>query len=189
MHRPSVHRRSHQRGRASQSSQCIPWTAAIPDFQSQSWTTTNWLVKPAERLRGNTHKVTLVVSLAAIITQKTHRVAVRDMLRVLLHELLHRTPQARDGVVVLVQTQHKAVLLVVFFHVAEWVKADITEELNAGLHAPVVLIVQHQWVPEEESGFITAHVTVALRVAVDDLLLSHLLSDLLRLLLVDPLGI
>lgn len=131
----------------------------------------------------------LVVGLSAVITQEVDRVSIDDVLGVVAHELLHAVPQGRDGVVVFVKTEHETVLLVVLLHEAEGVKGNIAVELDAGLHAPIVLVVHHQRVAEKEARLVTAHVSIALRVAVDDLLLAHVVAHLLRLVLVDPFGV
>lgn len=104
----------------------------------------------------------LVVGLTAILTDKIHGVATRNVLRVALHELLRAIPKSGDGLKVFVQTDDEAVLLVVLLHEAEWIVADVTVELDAGLHAPVVLVVHHQWVAEEEARLVAAHMAIAL---------------------------
>lgn len=131
----------------------------------------------------------LVISLATVITEEAEGVVLCDMLRVLLHELLDAVPQRRDGLVILVQTQHEAVLLLVVPHELEGVEADVTVQVNAGLHAPVVVKLLHQWVAEKEARLVAAHVPVADRVTVDDLALAHVLSNLLGLVLVNPVRV
>lgn len=133
-----------------------------------------------------TYEVALVVGLTAILTDKLHGIATGNVLGVGLQELLHAIPERGDGVDVLVQTDNKAVLLVVLLHEAERVVANITVELDAGLHAPVVFVVHHQRVAEEEARLVAAHVAIAFRITVDDLLATHLLSRLFGLILVDP---
>lgn len=127
----------------------------------------------------------VVVLLSAVVTQEAHRVTLRDVLRVILHELLGRVPKSRNGFQVLVQTQDEAVLLLVVGHVLERVIVDIAEQLNARLNSPVPLVVQHRLLAEEEPRFKSAHVTIADRVSVDNLFLRHFLTNLLRLLLVN----
>lgn len=133
--------------------------------------------------------MTLVVGLSTVVTQEIHRVTRGNMLGVVAHKLLHAIPQSRDSVEVLVQTQHKTVFLVVLLHKPERVHGEVTEQLDARLHPPVEFVVHHQRMTEEKSRLIATHMPVALRVAVDDFLLSHLLPGLLGLLLVNPLGI
>ena len=67
-----------------------------------------------------------------------------------LHELLDTVPQSRDGIHILVQTQHKTVFLVVLLHEAERIKVHVSKDLNARLHTPIVLELLHQLVTEEE---------------------------------------
>lgn len=131
----------------------------------------------------------LVVVLPTIIAQETHGIVLRDMLGVVLHELLHAIPERRDGVNILVQTQDKAVFLIVVLHVTERIKADIAEQFDAGFHTPVEFVVHHQGVAEEEARLITAHVSIALRVTVDNIPLSHVLPSFRCLFLINPFRI
>lgn len=136
-----------------------------------------------------TYEVALVVGLTAILTDKLHGIATGDVLGVGLQELLHAIPECGDGVNVFVQTDDKAVLLIILLHEAERIVADITVELDAGLHAPVVFVVHHQRVAEEEARLVAAHMAIAFRITVDDLLATHLLSRLSGLILVNPVRI
>lgn len=130
--------------------------------------------------------MTLVVSLTTILTDEVHSIVLLNVLRVVLHKALHAVPESGDSLDVLEQTDDEAVLLVVLLHESERVTGNVAEELDAGLHAPVVLVVQHQLVAEKESRFVAAHVTVALRISIDDLLATHLLARLFRFVLVNP---
>lgn len=111
------------------------------------------------------------------------------MLRVLLHKLLHGVPQTGNGLVVLVQTDDEAVLLIVLFHVSERVETDVAEQFDARFNPPVELIWLHQFMAVEKARLVPTHVSVALRVAVDDLPLSHILPNLPGLAPVDPFRI
>jgi hypothetical protein len=133
-------------------------------------------------------EMAVVVCLTAIVTEKLHRVVLDNVLREVLGKVLGSVPKRRDGLDVLVQAEGEAVLLLVVGHVLERVVFDVAKQLYARLHAPVPLVVEHQGMAEEEARFITAHVSVADRVTVDDLLLLHLLTDLGGLVLVNPLG-
>lgn len=135
-----------------------------------------------------TYEMALVVVLAAIITEEAHGVTLGDMLGVVLHELLGAGPEGRNGIDVLVEGENETVLLVVLVHDAERIVVNIAEELDGGLNTPVVFVVHHELLSEEETGLESAHVTVADRVTVDDLALMHILANLLSLLLVNPLG-
>jgi hypothetical protein len=129
----------------------------------------------------------LVVRLTAIVTKELHRVVLGDVLRVVFGEILCGVPQGRNGLDVLVQAEGEAVLLLLVGHELERVVVDVAVQLDAGLDPPVPFVVEHQRVAEEEAGFVAAHVPVADRVAVDDLLLLHLLADPGGLVLVNPL--
>jgi hypothetical protein len=134
-----------------------------------------------------TYEMALVVVLTTVITEETHGVIGRDMLGVVLHELLGASPEGRNGVDVLVKRENKTVLLVVLVHDTERIVVDIAEELDRGLNTPVVLVVHHEFLSEEETRLESAHVTVADGVTVDNLSLVHILTDLAGLLLVNPL--
>lgn len=129
----------------------------------------------------------LIVGLSAVVGDKGHGVVLGDVLGELGNVLGDTVPQSWDRLNVLVQTQHKAVLLLVLSHEAEWVVVNIAEKLNARLNTPVPFVLEHERVAEEESGFVAAHVPVADRVTVDDLSPRHVFSCLFRLLLVNPL--
>ena len=102
-------------------------------------------------------------------------------------ELLDTIPEGRDRLDVFVETDDETILLVVVGHELKGVVGDVTEKLDAGLDAPVPFVFEHQLVAEEEAGLKSTHVTVADRVAVDDLLLRHLLPRLLSSILVDEI--
>lgn len=127
----------------------------------------------------------LVVGLAAIVTEESHGVALGNVLGVVLDELGNAVPEGGDGLEILVETEDEAVLLLVLVHVAEGVVVDVAVELDARLDTPVVVVVHHERLAEEEAGLEAAHVTVADTVTVDDLALPHVLANLLSLLLVD----
>lgn len=131
----------------------------------------------------------VVVGFSTVIADEFHGISLGDMLRVTTCELLHTIPQGRNGRCILIQTDDKAVLLVVLLHEAERIRVDITVELNARLNAPVVLEVHHERVAEEEPGLVTAHMAVTLRAAVNNLLAVHFLSRFFGLVLVDPLWV
>jgi len=109
------------------------------------------------------------------------------VLGVVLHELLGASPEGGNGINVFVQRKNETVLLVVLVHDAERIVVNVAEELDGGLNTPVVFVVHHELLSEEETGLESAHVTVADGVTVDDLALMHILTDLAGLLLVNPL--
>lgn len=130
--------------------------------------------------------MTVIVCLAAVVAHKGQRVVRGDMLRMVLHELLGAVPESRNSLPVLVQTQDKAVLLIVFLHEAERIVVKITEERNGGFHAPVVFVVHEKRMAEKEARFETAHVAIADGAAVNDFALAHVLTDLGCFFLVNP---
>jgi len=129
-----------------------------------------------------------VVCLTTVITEELHGIVLGDVLGEVLCEVLGRVPKGGDRLDVLVQAESEAVLFLVVGHELEGVIVDIAVQLDAGLDTPVPLVVEHQWVTEEEAGFVAAHVPVADGLTVDDLLLLHLLTNLGSLLLVNPFG-
>jgi hypothetical protein len=131
-------------------------------------------------------EMALVVVLTTIVTEEAHRVVRGNVLRVVLHELLGTGPKGRNGVDVFVKRENKTVLLLVLVHDAEGIVVDIAEELDRGLNTPVVLVVHHEFLSEEETRLESAHMTVADGVTVDDLALMHVLTNLTGLLLVNP---
>ena len=131
-------------------------------------------------------EVAMVVAVPLVVAEPRHTVVLGDVLRELAHEFLRRVPDRGDGLDVFVQTQHETVLLLVLRHEAERIEVDVAEYLHARLHPPVPLVILQQRLPVKEPRFEAAHVPVADRVAVDDLLLGHLFADLLGFFLVDP---
>lgn len=129
----------------------------------------------------------LVVRLATVIAQETHGVVLSNVLGVILHKLGDTVPQGGDGLNVLVQAEHETVLLSILVHEAEGIVVDVAEQLDRGLDTPVVFVVHHQGLAEEEARLEAAHVAVADAVAVNDLALFHILANLLGLLLVDEI--
>ena len=130
----------------------------------------------------------VVVGVATVVGKEAHRVALDNVLRVVLHPLLGALPQSGDGLDVFVQREGETVLLLVVGHELEGVVVNVTEELDAGLNTPVPLVIEHQGVAEEEAGFVATHVSVTDRVSVDDLSGGHVGAHLGSLVLVDPLG-
>lgn len=128
----------------------------------------------------------VVVGVATVVTKELHRVVGGNVLGVVLHEFLGAFPQSRNGSRVLVQAENEAVLLALLGHQTEGVVVDVAVELDGGLDSPVVFVVHHQWLAEEETRLEAAHVAVGNRVTVDDFALSHVLANLFGLVLVNP---
>lgn len=133
-------------------------------------------------------KVASVVRLATVVRQELHRVVLFNMLGVVLDKLLGAVPKCRDGLNVFVQAKNETVLLLVLNHEAERIVVDVAVKINGGLDAPVVVVVEHVLLVEEEARLEAAHVAVADGVAIDDLALGHVLAHLLGLFLVNPFG-
>jgi hypothetical protein len=133
------------------------------------------------------YEVAMIVRVTAIITQEGHGIVLCDVLGMLFHEFFHAIPERRNRLDVLVQTQHETVLLLVLGHVAERIVVDIAKHLDARLDAPIPFVAVHDRMLEEKARLITAHVSVADGVAVDDLALRHILTNLAGLFLVDEL--
>lgn len=133
-------------------------------------------------------EVAVVVGLAVVVADELQRIVLGNVLGERLGEVLGCLPESRDGLDVFVQRKREGVLLVVISHELEGVVVDIAVHLDAGLNAPVPLVVEHQRVAEEEARLVAAHVPVADGVAVDDLLLLHLLADAGGLVLVNEIG-
>ena len=130
----------------------------------------------------------VVVGVTTIVGKEAHRVALDNVLRVVLHPLLGALPQGGNSLDVFVQRQGETVLLLVVGHELEGIVVNVAEELNTGLNTPVPLVIEHQGVAEEEAGFVATHVSVTDRVSVDDLSGSHVGAHLGSLVLVNPLG-
>lgn len=130
-------------------------------------------------------EMAVIVCLSSIIREETHRVVGRDVLWMVLHELLGAIPESGNGLDVFVEGEDEGVLLLVVGHVLESVVLDITEQLDGWLHAPIPFIVQHERLLEEEAGLKSTHVTIRDRIAIDDFALCHILAHSFRFVLID----
>lgn len=125
---------------------------------------------------------------ADLIRQPVHGVVLVNILGVLGNEFQGLGPQSRDRVGRIIEIDGEAVGLVVVLHVAEDVIVDITEEVNLGLHAPVVLRIGQSRVVIEEATVPAAHLVVGNHVGVLDLLFLENLGGFLVEVHVDPFG-
>lgn len=103
-----------------------------------------------------------------------------------LDKLLGAVPQCWDGLDVFVQAENETVLFLVVLHILERIVMNITEQFDARFDPPVVFELVQQRMAEKEAGFKSTHVSVAHGVTVDDLSPTHILTNSLRLLLVNP---
>lgn len=85
----------------------------------------------------------MVIGVAPIITQESHRVSFCDMLWVLLHISLYTIPKSRNCLHVLVQAEYEAVFLSMVAHEFEGIIVDVAVKLNARFHSPIPLILVH----------------------------------------------
>lgn len=95
----------------------------------------------ATQILEGTYEMAVVVCVSVIITKELHVVVLSNVLRMRAGEVLHSIPERGDGLDIFVQTKREAILLLVFCHVLEGVVVDVTIELNAGLYAPVPLVI------------------------------------------------
>ena len=127
----------------------------------------------------------MIIAFTIIIAQKCHGVVFGNMFRVLLDERLDAIPKRRDCLNIFIQTQDKAILLLVVLHELERVVVNITEQFHTWLDTPVVLELVHEWMSEKEARLEATHVPVADRVTVNDLALRHVFADLACVVLVN----
>jgi len=132
--------------------------------------------------------MTVVVGLSVVVRQESQRVVFSEMLRVLAHVGLDAVPEGWNCLNILVQAQYEAVLLSVIGHKLEGIVFDVAEQLNAWLDTPVPLVLEHEGVLKEKPRLVTTHVPVTDRITVDDLTSSHVFTNGLGLVLVDPFG-
>lgn len=116
--------------------------------------------------------VAVVIVLAAVVAEEGHCVIRVHVFGVVLHEALDAVPERGDCLDVFVEGEDEAVDFVVVAHEAEDVVVDVAVELDGGLDAPVVFVVEEERVSEEEAGFEAAHVAVGDGVTVDDFALG-----------------
>lgn len=109
-----------------------------------------------------------------LIRHPIQRIIPMQILRVLREEFLRFGPQRGDGFGVVVEVDGEAVGLVVVVHVPEDVVVDVAEEMDLGLHAPVVAGVGQRGVFVEHAAVPAAHLVVGDEVGVlDALLFEH----------------
>ena len=85
-------------------------------------------------------EVAVVVGRTVVLGEPPHAVLVRDVLREEGGEVFHAVPERGDGLAVLVEGEHEGVFFAVLRHVGKGVVADVAEEFDGGLDAPVVLV-------------------------------------------------
>lgn len=100
---------------------------------------------------------------------------------------LHRLrPEGLDAFWGVVQVYGEAVCFIVVFHVAENIVVYVAEEVDFGLHAPVVFRMGEGGVFVEEAGVPTAHLMVRNEISVLNAFLFEDLSGFSKEVFVDP---
>lgn len=97
-------------------------------------------------------------------------------------------PEGLDAFWGVVQVYGEAVCFVVVFHVAENIVVYVAEEVDFGLHAPVVFCMGEGGVFVEEAGVPTAHLMVRNEISVLNTFLFEDLSGFRKEVIVDPWG-
>ena len=120
------------------------------------------------------------------VLQPTQGAVVVDVLRVLGHELERLGPEGGDGFGGVEQVDGEAVGFVVVGHVAEDVVVEVAEEVDFGLHAPVVAGGGQGGVFVEEAAVPAAHLVVGREVGVLHFLLFEDVGGFFEEVPVDP---
>ena len=97
-------------------------------------------------------------------------------------------PQGWDALRGIVQIDGEAVGFVAIGHVAEDIVVDVTEEVNFGLHAPIITRIGKGRVVVEEAGIPTAHLVVGDHISVLDALFFKYEGGFGEEVIVDPGG-
>ena len=130
-----------------------------------------------------------IVSVPSIVAQKSHGIALYNMLRVRPSEVLDAIPDGGNSVYVFVKTEYKTVLLPVVSHELEGIIVDIAIQLDTRFHSPIPFKLIHQRMAVEKARLVSAHVPVAHRVSIYDLSFRHVFSNFPRSVLVNELWI
>lgn len=121
-----------------------------------------------------------------LIYQPVQGIVVVEVFGVVGEELLGLGPQRRDGCGGIVEVDGESVCLVVVLHVAEDVVVNITEEVDVGLDAPVILGVGEGGVFVEEAAVPATHLVVGDLVCILDFVFLQDLDGFLIQIHVDP---
>lgn len=136
-----------------------------------------------------TYKVAEVVRCTAVAADKVHLGILGDVIGIVLEKVRDMTPQGWNGGLEFIESDSEPVGLVVLGHVFEWIVRDVTEEFDVRFNSPIPFIILHQRVLEEKARLKSTHMTIRFRIAVDDVVVGHLLPCLRSLLLVDVIWI
>lgn len=128
----------------------------------------------------------VVLRTTDLIRQPVHRIVLVEIVTMFSQEFERGRPQGRDGLGRVVEVDGEAVGLVVVLHIAEDIVVDVTEEVNLGLDAPVVLDVCQCGVLVKHAAVPPAHLVVRDFVSVLDALLLQDLGRLQKQVVVNP---
>lgn len=116
------------------------------------------------------------------------RVVLVQILGMCGHELFRLWPQGWYGGWRIVKVDGEAIGLVVVAHPTENIVVDVAEEVNLGLHAPIVADTLERRVFVEHATVPAAHLMIGYHGTVLDLLLFEHLGGLVKQIAVDPGG-
>jgi len=154
------------------------------DRQSQSSTKTAMLIWPQR----TTHMAHVVVTLQAfpVVHDPINRVVGCKTAWIGVHKVLHGLPQRWDRFHILMDRNHKSITLVVFPHECKRVIVHIAGHVRTRLYPPIPFVGIQQWVSKEETAIESAHMTVRLGAAVDDIILLQSSVRSSRLIFIHP---
>lgn len=133
-------------------------------------------------------RISGVIGTELIIRQPSHHVVLGHIRWVRRDELFGFGPQIGNALRRIKQVDGKPVRDVVVLHIPEDIVVDITEELDLGLHTPVVAIVFQNGVLVKHATVPSAHQMVGHLVTVLDALLLQQLRRLMEDVHVNPIG-
>lgn len=122
------------------------------------------------------------------VNNPVHGIVLVQVVVVAGEELYRFGPEGGDAIGGVVQVDGEAVRLVVVLHEAEDIVIDVTEEMDLGFDAPVVLHVLQGGMLVEHARVPTAHLVVAEHVGILDIVLLQYVGALDKQVLVDPAG-
>jgi hypothetical protein len=105
-------------------------------------------------------RLLIVARSCLVVDEPPHRVVLMQVFWMRGEEFQRLKPQCRNALGRVIEVDVEAVRFVVVGHVAEYVVVDIAEELDFGLHAPVVFRICEGRVMVEHAGVPAAHLVV-----------------------------
>ena len=129
---------------------------------------------------------TIVIRPMKFIGQPAHGVVGMDVFRVGGQEFDRFGPESRDALGTVVDVDVEAVRLVVILHPTKDVVVDVAEEMNLGLHSPVVSHIGQCGMSEEKAAVPPTHLMIGTLRGVLYVLLLQDLNGLVIQLSIDP---